>query len=508
MISSFRLRRSGGITPLTLVLVANLLVLTIFSGACSDSDRPDVGHRPLQPLIYTEYPGLTPEGAAVRERRLTRQLLEGIADGDWGTLDDDHRRHVDPLLDPQQLGQAITEALLSQDERLWEYVFVSDDAYARLVNVSPAEAQEFVDNQIGGSLPTWELFGRTHSSELPEGGLREQLEFDSLELGRPRDIHGSLTENDEEIVQFWGNRLIIRHADADLSFELPISRIFRLHAPSDPSPSDEEELPLDLQDGDEQGVENSSGHRYHLASEIELSSRLETFLDVGLHLKPQLLRAEEYPFPLGVGTFWRYSRYDAARGRADDDDPLARRFDERPDGLHAEQVIVEVREVSNYGPVRLVELLRSYDDRDHTRVREWWVLTPRRIYLCDAFCRDNITDLGALLGYFSGQTPLLRFPLRLGVGWGPSGELDDDGGTFSVDDQWHQVSTPAGTFAASFRIAGAGPLARPNPYFRNVQLLRDFAPRRGVVRRQIFAGEGALEGVDVVEELVEYRIMH
>jgi hypothetical protein len=176
--------------------------------------------------------------------------------------------------------------------------------------------------------------------------------------------------------------------------------------------------------------------------------------------------------------------------------------------LNAEEVIVEVREVSNYGPVRLVELLRTYDDRDRTRVREWWVLTPRRIYLCDRSCRDVISDLGALLEYFSRQTPLLRFPLRLGSQWGRSGGLDDQGDHFSVDNQWHQVSTPAGTFAATFRIAGTGPLSRSNRYFGNVQLIRDFAPGRGVVRRQIFAGEGAIEGVDVVEELVEYRIMH
>lgn len=483
------------------ILIGALAMMT----ACADDDpgAKTEQARPLQPLIYTEYPDLTPEGAAVRERRLSRQLLEGRARGDWGTLDDADPGDLPPLDSAQALGEALAKALLEQDESLWEYAFVDARSYADLVNVGDDDAREFVDNQLGHSQPLWALFDRHRSSQVPEGGLGAQVQFAGLEMGRARDIDGNATDDPEKTVQFWNNRLVLEHRHRQLRFELPIERIFYLPT-APPAGQEQEDSNGDGSDGD-RGDKSppTSMAQYQVASPVAESSRLRTFLALGLHLKPQLLRPEEYPFPLGVGTFWRYRRFDASSGGEVEVDPLARRFDERPEGLQAEQVIVEVREVSNYGPLRLVELLRSYNDSEYTRLREWWVLTPRRIYLCTESCRDNIEDLNALLDYFSQHTALLQFPLGLGDSWGPAERSD-----FSVADQWHQVVTPAGSFAATFQIAGTGALGTVNPFFRNTQLLRDFAPGRGIVRRQIFAGSDSLESVDVVEELAEYRLMH
>src|SRR5690606_40048204 len=54
----------------------------------SDLAEPVSERMPLQPLIYTEFPNLTPEAAAVRERRLMRQLTEGAGGGgQWGDLE-------------------------------------------------------------------------------------------------------------------------------------------------------------------------------------------------------------------------------------------------------------------------------------------------------------------------------------------------------------------------------------------------------------------------------------
>lgn len=454
---------------------------------------------PLQPLIYTEYPDLTPQGAAVRERRLKRQLVEGISEGDWGRLEQDDEATLPRFDEPQALGEAIVEALLERRESLWEHTFISSDDYADLVGVGDASAREFVDNQIGKSLPLWKLFSQRRSSEMPEGGLSERFEFVELKLGSSRTREGAGSDEDSEIVQYWNNQIVLRNLDAHVEFELSIPRIFRIHGTAEA-----EREPPPQEDADEPHGGDSI---FRVGSEIEVDPTLRTFLDVGLHLKPQLLRPQEYPFPMGVGSFWRYRRYDADEGIVDDGDPLDRRLDEGPQGLAAEEVIVEVREVSRYGPIRLVELLRAYDDRTYTRVRQWWVLTPRRIYDCDSSCREQIDDIGWMLGYFERQVPLMTFPLRRDLSWAEGGRTVDGEADFSVHHQWHEVQTPAGTFARAYRIEGRAALGSTDPYVTGAGLVRYFAPDRGVISRHLTASEQSKEDVDVIEELVEYRLM-
>lgn len=473
--------------PLTAVAPAIVAVLVaLASPACSsDQDDDQSTKAPLQPLIYTEYPELTSEGAAVRERRLHRQLMEGSTGGDWGRLEKADRTSLPDLDDVDALGEAIVDALLDRDETLWEHVFISPENYAAAADVDSADAAEFVDNQIGESFSVWELFAPDHSSLVAPGGLSELLSYHSLQLGEAED-----GGDGGDITRYVDNRLVIAYADGDLRFEFSIPAILKIDNPV--------LMPAD----------DDAESRFRLGSNIDVDPRFRLFRDVGLHLKPQLLRPEEYPFPMGVGSFWRYRRFDADEGAKDTGDPLDRRLEDTADGVAAEEVLVEVRDISRYGPMRLVELLRSYDDRRHTRVRHWWLLTPRRIYACDQTCRERVEDVDWLLEFFERRAPLFLIPPRLGDRWQREGPQEESTTRFSIDDAWHEVQSPAGTFPRAYRIEGTGDLGRSDRYVEDAQVTRYFVSDRGVVRRIIRDAPEAEEPIDVVEELVEYRLMH
>ena len=480
-----------------------VIVVSLGLQSCSEEEHR-AKSQPLQPLIYTEYPDLTPEGAAVREERLIRQLLEGGGEL-LSPSDSEHRLEPLPLLDdPEELGRALVEALLERDEELFEHAFLSPQAYANLVRVSLSEAGEFVDNQIGGSRGVWELFRLSQSSEMSEGGLSAILRYDGIELGRGRRVDGGVTRGQEEPVQFWGNKVFLRHLDSDLRFEIVIPRVFRIIEGG----QHHREREGDLGEENRREAPGEEVFVYQIASPLESQRSFRSFLDAGLHLRPELMRAQEYPFPLRVGNFWRYRRYDRAIG-VESIDPLEVGFVEEQEGpsgvLAAREVVLEVQQVSQYGPVRLVELQRSYDDHRYTRVREYWVLTPRQLFACSNECREKIEDIAWLVHYFENQTPLLSFPLRLGQGWGAGGRPSSTP-AFEVQEQWHLVESPAGYFPATYAIDGRGALGWWDPFYQRSQVTRYFQPGRGIVRLELSNRDSPMERVDVVEELVEYRL--
>jgi hypothetical protein len=458
--------------------------------ACAPGEVDPSTQPPLRPLIYTEFPNMTPEAAAVRERRLMRQLLEGASGGQWGDLDFAPAEDLPPLTSPQALGQALYEALINREEVLWEHLFVAPRDYAALVHVDMERAEEYVDVQLGKSLPAWELFAVEESSETPDGGLRSIFSVEELRLGQGRTIDGPVAKEGEEIIQYWGNVLRLRFRDTEIFFDLTIPKIFRLE-------------PARQRAQEKQGP---GGEIYVIASEVGIDPRLNTLLQVGLHLKPQLLRAAEYPYPFTVGNFWRYRRYNAATGAPASFDALDAPIGEpvvaeAPGGLDANEVILEVESVERYGPYRLIRLTRRYNDRNLSRYDERWVVTPRRIYQCSRLCVTRVQegDLGWLLEYFTHQVPIYRFPLQLSTSWGAGGRSGAQG-VFRVDGQWHDVETIAGIFPGSIAVDGRGPLGDFDPHYRFEQR-RFFAPGKGLVRRVIEAR------ISIVEELVEYRII-
>lgn len=482
---------------------------------CSPPERaePASERMPLQPLIYTEFPNLTPEAAAVRERRLMRQLTEGAGGGgQWGDLEVASSGALAPLETREALGEAIFKALIEQNEALWEHVFVRPQAYSGLVHVDLEAAREFVDNLQGKSAETWAMFGVEESSEISQGGLGRLLTLEGMRLGEGRTIDGPLAKDEESVVQHWGNALLLRFKNSDVVFELLIPKVLRVADPGRPG-----------------------AHVLAVGSEIRSDHRLRVMLEMGLHLKPELMRSREYPYPLKVGNFWRYRRYNAALGAEIVHDPLgvppplvevagsgadpgeerdfgefgALEGEERVGGgaLDASEVLLEVLAVDRYETIRLVKLMRTYNDQRLSRFVEHWLLTPRHIYQCNRQCQNQIENVGWLLGYLEQQTPIFRFPLTPGTGWRRGGTLlsQEESGVFRVDDTWHSLETGAGTFTATVAIDGTGALGLNDPHLRSADQRRYFAVGKGVVQR-VLKGTGR-EGQEVIEELVEVRII-
>ncbi|QDG51805.1 hypothetical protein FIV42_13955 [Persicimonas caeni] len=496
-----------------------LLILLLALPACSDAQDPSPSNAsPLQPLIYTERPDLSPEAAAVRERRLMRHLLDGSnASGNWGSLEKRSQTRRQPMSTAEALGQAMFTALVERDEDLWDSVFVAPADYAGMVHLELDRSRKFVDDIQGKSGEVWRSFEVGRASEAPEGGFAGLLEFHSLELGEGRTLDGPIAEEGEPIAQHWGNVLRLRLKGSDVIFELRVPKILRIahprHHPNQPG--------------------------LGVASAVQMSSQLEVYLRAGLHLKPQLLETREYPYPLAVGNFWRYRRslQDAAKAAEAGPDSIkqaptqqdptkqapseqapseqapseqASPEDANPalsaSGLRATETLLEVTSVDRYGSWRLVTLRRSYNDEKLTTIDQHWLVLPRRIYRCSSVCRVHADDLGWLLSYLDRQTPLFRFPMRLDEGWGEGGQSGEDDEVFQVAGDWHDILVPAGSYANTVAIEGTGPLEAIDRYYRGRGQTRYFSHGRGVVQRVIHASTDGDQPA-VVEKLIESRIM-
>lgn len=466
-----------------------LIFLMLVLPACSDAEDPSApGSPPLQPLIYTERPDLSPEAAAVRERRLMRHLLDGSsASGNWGSLEARSQARRRPLGDAEALGRAMFDALVERDEALWDSIFVAPADYAGMVHLELDRSREFVDNIQGKSREVWRSFALGPASEAPEDGFAGLFEFDSLELGEGRTLDGPIAEDEEPVAQHWGNVLRLRLKGTDVVFEMRVPKILRIahprHHPNQPS--------------------------LGLASAVRMSSQLEVYLRAGLHLKPQLLQTREYPYPLAVGNFWRYRRSpqstsDDGEGPSTPKGPVDGAAS--ASGLRATETLLEVTSVDRYGSWRLVTVRRSYNDEKLTTINQHWLVLPRRIYRCSSVCRVHVDDLGWLLSYLDRQTPLFRFPMRLDEGWGQGGHSDDDDPIFEIGAAWQDVVVPAGKYANTAAIEGTGPLEAIDPFYRGRAQVRYFAHGRGVVQRVIFPDADGSQPT-VVEKLIESRIM-
>ncbi|MBA2662372.1 MAG: hypothetical protein H0U74_08775 [Bradymonadaceae bacterium] len=455
-----------------------MAVCGLLASGCWDKREPS-DQAPLQPLIYTEYPNLTPEAAAVRERRLVRQLMDGAGSGgQWGDLETSPVQAMPALDNAQKLGEAIFEALIDRREALWEHVFVSPLAYSQLVHVDMEAAREFVDNLQGKSFAAWKLFDVEQSSELAEGGLKALVSLDELRLGQGRTVDGPVAKDEEAIVQYWGNILVLRFKQTDVRFEIAIPKIVRVADP--------------LQGG---------ASVLALASEIRMDRRLEVLLRMGLHLKAELMRSREYPYPLKVGNFWRYRRYNAAASN-DPLDLLDQVSDDPSVVLDASEVLLEVEAIDRYETIRLVRLARTYNDQRLSRYIEHWLLTPRHIYLCPRPCQNNIENIGWLLEYFDNQTPIYRFALTPSMAWKRGGADASTDAVFRVDPTWQSMETAAGTFSAVVAITGTGALGQVDRHLAGAGQRRYFATGKGVIKRVL-----KNKDVEITEELVETRIM-
>lgn len=482
------------------------LTLSLAAGfsACTDlpASSTPAALRPLQPLVYTEQPTLSPQAAGVRERRMLRHYEQGASvGGSWGQAPEAPDVSRPSIQDPETLGRAIFTALVERDEAGWDALFVAPEDYAGLVRVDLENARKFVDTLQASSLPVWRSFAPGLTSETLDGGLGAVLEFVDLELGEGRRVDGPIAQEGDTVVQHWGNILKLRLRDHELVFELKISKILRIQSP----------------------MATPGAATLSLGSPIVMSPLLESYASAGLHLKPELLETREYPYPLAVGNFWRYQRSRLTRAQGagspgESPDSGGAPGGEQPGGssvfaaLDATESLLEVVTVDRYGSRRLVTLRRSYNDEALSTSYQHLLLLPRRIYACSAACRRHIKDLRWLLGYLDRETPIFVFPLGLQQAWGAGGDLlsDEDSArsraVFEVAADWRDVSTPAGTYTNTVEIRGLGPYGDMDRSYRGLEQTRYFAHGHGLVQR-VLREKGAPEAATIVEKLVESRIM-
>jgi hypothetical protein len=479
----FRIKNSA---PLLAMLLGCLA--TGCSGEPKLAEGASVSRTPLQPLIYTELPDLTAAAAAVRERRLLRELLHGTEKGkEWGRLQ--HRENLPAPTNEEELGQLLAQALIARDEAKWDHAFVSPASYAGMVRVDLEDARKFVDELQGSSMPTWRMFDIEHASEAPEGGLASILEFHSLELGQGRTVSGKIAKKDAPVEQHWGNTLRLKlKGQGEVLFELRIPKILRV--------SDRRKLAT----GEPLLV---------VASAIDASKRLETFFDAGLHLKPELLRSQEYPYPLSVGNFWRYRRFNKGKSSQAERDPMAIPSDvDTQANFAATDVLLEILGIERYGSLRLVKYRTSYNDTELTVRERNWIVTPRRIYDCGRNCSRHVEDLGWLLDHLSRDTPRYHFPLVWGEGWGEEGEsYAFDKAPVRVLPNHAEVEVPAGTFSSAVVIESPSGTILSDPFITVSSGKRVFMPGKGIVRLELTGVNPRGERLSLIEELVESRIM-
>lgn len=483
-----------------------LLVVAALCGAlCGACERGEYTARtpvPLQPLVFTVRPDLTPEANAVRERRLMRELLEGASGGHtWGRLA--RPPSLPQTVDAAQLGQVLFDALVKRDEGLWEHTFVSPRSYAALVHIKEEKARERIDEFLASAHPAWALFDIERVSEAPEGGLGTVFKLVELRLGQGRDVHNRHATDARDIVQYWGNVLVLGLRDVEgVVFELSIPKIIRtpdLRKASDGRPM------------------------LAVASKISAPEELETFIAAGLHLKPELLRSQDYPYPLAVGNFWRYHRRKrdeaAPSATAATPTPAPKRPGRRPEptpeeldlsalitsqsSFDADEVLLEITAMERYGTMRLVKLRWSYNDQELTKREDAWLVTPRRIYLCERACQRHVDALGWMLKHLRERAPIFEFPLRPGQSWGQTRRNKKP--TYQAAQRAEDVTVPAGVFIATLPIEGVS--GRDDPFLQVTAQRRDMARSQGIVRRRLEGRTRKGDAVVIVEELVESRIM-
>ena len=471
-------------------LLRSLWIVAFLGVSCDGAEREEasspVEARPLRPLIYTELPDLTPQAAAVRERRIMRELLHGAStsNGSWGALGESAEQP--DLHDAEAFGRALTRALLDQDEALWDHLFISPASYARAVHVDLERARDFVDELQAASLKAWSLFHVSRLSEAPEGGLASLIEFRSMTLGQGRTLQGELAREDEPVAQHWGNVLTLglRHHE-EVIFEVRLPKILRVP-------------------GSPQGASSTLA----LAAALEPSRRLETFITMGMHLKPELLRSQEYPFPLAVGNFWRYRRYprDEAPGEGEQADPMEvallgeeeQRLDRGPG-----ETLLEIVSVERYEGIRLVTYRLSYDDQELSSKTGHWLVAARAIYDCARACVRHIEDLPWLLDTLNRDVPLYVFPISGQQSWGSSAS----GLSAQVARASEQVEVPAGKYNGVYLIELRGERVMRDPFLTISQLRRAFVPGQGVIRQELRGVSASGEPRWIIEELIEARIM-
>ncbi len=452
---------------------------------------------PFRTLIYTETPGYNPDEAVALEEHLLEVFEErGViptaaesalmgADGEGGAQGPTGEEALDLLmpavegegegeeggervggeaegvqfLSPEALGEATFRAMASQDEALFDQVLIGTKGLMALARIKEEAASKRARALRKSAAPAYGVFASVNPSEEPHGGLGSVLVLREVKIGKAGTIWGKAPEVEEEVVQHWGNQLTFgvkaaegSEVEGELNFTIGLGRMLK------------------------------TPWGWRLAAAPEVSSLLKSYLDIGFHLKPELLKPEHHAYPLSVGNFWRYR--------------IKRPVEDQPEGAEAEveEIRVEVTDVARFAGYRIVTMARVRKHKGgSTSDTMRYLVTARRLYTCSSYCYYKGKDLSYMLGYARTQTPILIFPLKEGASWTTGGVSATSNAVYLTRDKAELVTVPAGEFNDALVVAGK----RESSY-----VTRYFKPGVGIVQRVVRSPTDTR-----VEELLEYRIL-
>lgn len=429
------------------------IALTLLA-ACRPPERQP--EPPLRPLLYTEAPEGTP-GVPAGYEALADRTFDPTA---WPT--------AYSSVSPSELGPELTLMQATTPDRLMLDVFYAllDGDLARLerhvfrpealsaaARMGEEAAEEATEATRAALRDLVNAFTSGSPSQLREGGLRELLEPGQIVVGRPRNIDGAQTA-DEDAVMHWGSELVVHVRGTNIDFALRFPNL--LLGP----------------DG-----------LWHLRRAPTVDDRFGTWRAAGFDLKPAMMQNEHAPYPVDVGNYWHYrTRRPGVGGEgASEYGVLTNR------GFRD-----EVTSVEEYVGYRVARIRRVYDNPSLTSERDALLLTPLRVYDCDRECVRRRDDASWVLDYAHRTTPLLVFPLQRGEGWGAGGRAQTSN-RFRVGADPEVADVPSGRYPDAYAIVSSTPRGRSTRYV---------IPGVGVVLHRL---ESTTE--THLEELTEFRIL-
>jgi hypothetical protein len=434
--------------PPPLALLAAVALAAVALCASCERKLRDLPH-PLRPLVFTE---------ALPTNDAPAQALP-----------------LDNLRTPHDLGLALYRALITHDRALFISTFASPEQWAKAVGSSDAnKVADTVQKAIQGSEPVWAAFTPADPSEAPVGGLSTRLQLVSFDLGKGYDLRGKVAPSGQE-QQFYTNKLKLQLRGTDKVFTVTVPKLILT----------------------EQG--------WRIAKEpLLIDPMLRTYLDAGMHLKPELLQTDHYPYPLAVGNFWKYRvtevgslpnmRPPSPASSAPQQAASATPSPTPTTDLTLRLAVTSIEAFSAYGYwVVTLEQLYNAPDRPADTFR--YLITPKRVFPCNSECRKKANNVSFILAYIAKQTPHFLFPLPAEGGWGEAGQrVSARQGALAVEPGEQRVQVPAGDFERARVIVRTTPQGRES---------RAFVPGIGIVSRKVRAGSAELS-----EELIQYRLMH
>lgn len=401
---------------------------------------------PLRPLLYTE----APRGAG----------LEILGYQDW--VDP----NVDPTAWPTEFATSVAGANLgphaaaTTPEALLLDVFaglVTGDRERVLAHTFEPEALASAGHmsRSGAAATAAEIREETLATlaVFQDGGAAaaaRALQAGQIVVGRGRRLDGGLAREEDRVIMHWGNEMTFAVEGTDLEFVLRFPNLLL----------------------DDDGI-------WRLRDAPKVDRRFSAYRAMGMHLMPELMDVEHAAVPLAVGNYWHYRTRQPGIG--EEYGVLTR-------GGYRDSVI----EVESYDGYRVARLRRVYDDPNRANERISWLVTPRRLYVCDRECAYRASNPAWIVAYGERTTPLLVFPLTLQAGWGVGG-LDSRENVRRVGPEAVPVMVPAGTFPDAFEIIRSTPQGRQSSYF---------VPSIGFVLHRVYS---TVE-TELVE-LVDYRIL-